>query len=243
MTGFIFALTLRRLALRKSNLVLLALAALPVVIALIFRLSNAEDDPREWAAEVLLANMLMTLVVPLVALVLGTAVLGDELEDGTAVYLLTKPIPRWQIVLPQVGAAWLISGAILLPPALLASYIALESLDALVFGFAVGIAAQALAYAALFVLFSALTSHALIAGLVYVFLWEGALAGIFEGLRYLAVRHYAMGIADWLGGTPEHVFDAYLNGGTALVLLVLLTSAAGFLAVRRYERLQIAQPT
>ena len=44
--------------------------------------------------------------MPLLALVFGTAALGSELEDGTAVYLMVKPMPRWRILLAKmvVGA-------------------------------------------------------------------------------------------------------------------------------------------
>jgi hypothetical protein len=43
--------------------------------------------------------------MPLVALVFGTAALGSELDDGTAIHILTKPIPRWTIVLPKLVVA------------------------------------------------------------------------------------------------------------------------------------------
>ena len=43
--------------------------------------------------------------MPLVALIFGTAALGSEIEDGTAVYLLIKPIPRWQIALAKILVA------------------------------------------------------------------------------------------------------------------------------------------
>ena len=39
------------------------------------------------------------------ALILGTAALGSEIEDGTAVYLLTKPIPRWLVALAKIVVA------------------------------------------------------------------------------------------------------------------------------------------
>ena len=44
-------------------------------------------------------GLVVAIVLPLTALLVGTSALGDEFEDGTAVYLLTKPIPRWQILL------------------------------------------------------------------------------------------------------------------------------------------------
>jgi ABC-2 type transport system permease protein len=239
--GFILTLSLRRLAFRKSTLLLLGLNLLTVLLAVIFRLSDPDADPEEWMA-LLMSNMVLTLVVPLTAVILGTSVFGDELEEGTSVYLLTKPIPRWQILLPQVVAAWLLTVALCLPTMLIAGYIALEEGSALLHGFGAGVVAASLAYVTLFVLLSVVTSHALIAGLVYIFLWEGVLAGIFEGIRYLAIRYYAMGIADWIADPPPDVFDAYVGGATALVLLLVVTVAAAALAKQRFERLEIREP-
>ena len=51
--------------------------------------------------------------MPLVALVFGTAALGSELDDGTAVHILTKPIPRWVIIIPKLIVAGALSAAIL----------------------------------------------------------------------------------------------------------------------------------
>jgi len=38
-----------------------------------------------------LEGVIVSSVLPLVALVFGTAALGSELDDGTAVHILTKP--------------------------------------------------------------------------------------------------------------------------------------------------------
>ena len=60
-------------------------------------------------------------------------------------------------------------------------------------GFGVGIVLGGLVYSALFVLLSIVTSRALIAGLIYVFIWEGLVNGFFAGTRLLSVRHYTLG--------------------------------------------------
>ena len=31
--------------------------------------------------------------------------LGSEIDDGTVVHILAKPLPRWQIVLPKLAVA------------------------------------------------------------------------------------------------------------------------------------------
>ena len=99
----------------------------------------------------------------------------------------------------------------------------------------------ALAYVAVFVLLSLLSSHALIIGLIYAFLWEGALSGIFEGLRFLSIRHFVLGIAGSIGDTNPDVFDAYLGGETALALLLVTILGALLLANRKLAEVEVRE--
>jgi ABC-2 type transport system permease protein len=228
--------------LRKSTLLLLGLALLPVLLALLFRLTDNDDDPRTWTSEVLYRGLIITAVLPLTALMFGTSVIGDELEDGTAVYLMTKPLPRWEILLPKLVAAWLLTSAFLVVSTLVSGLIAIDSGGReVVYGAAIAMVLGSLVYTALFVMLSVLSTHALIIGLIYVFIWEGALAGLFEGVRYLSVRHYTLGVADWASGHVPETFDAYVNGGTALVLMAIVTVFAAALANRRLQHAEIRE--
>lgn len=221
------------------------LAAVPVLLALVYRLSDPDNDPERWTARVLFFGLIVTAVLPLTALLFGTSVLGDELEDGTAVYLLTKPIKRWQILLPKLAAAWLVTAAMLVTSTVASGLLALEGNgDAnMVIGFAVAVAIGALAYSCIFVLLSVITTRALIMGLVYVFLWEGAITGIFHGTRYLSIRHYTIGLADWLGDVHPSAFEAYLSGTTALVMTAITIVCAVVIAVRKLEEIEVRETT
>lgn len=245
MSAVIFRLSLRQLVVRRSTLLLAGLALLPLLLAIVFRLGDSTEDPQRWTARTLYVALELTAVLPLTALLLGVSSIGDEIEDGTAVYLLTKPISRWQILVPKLLAAWLVTTALVLPFAIVAGLIALdgEGGSSLVVGFAVAIVAGAFAYSAVFVLLSVVTSRALIMGLVYAFLWEGAITGIFPGARYLSIRHFSMGIAGWIANPPARVFDPYVGGVTALVLIVLATVGAVLLANQRLEEIQVREPS
>jgi ABC-2 type transport system permease protein len=240
--GFLFNLTLRQQLFRKSTILLVLLSVLPVLIALIFRLGDSDEIPQEWTAKALYRGLIITAVLPLTALMFGTSAIGDELEDGTAIYLLTKPIERWQILLPKILAPWLLTAVIVVVSVIVSGIVAIDggSRD-IIFGAAVAITIGSLAYTVIFVLFSVLTNHALIAGLVYVFVWEGAIAGIFEGVRYLSIRHYTIGLADWASGKVPDTFDAYVGGGTALVLLVTVTLCAAMWANSRLKLAEIRE--
>jgi ABC-2 type transport system permease protein len=240
--SFLLSLTLRQQLWRKSTLLLIGLALLPVLVALLFRLTDNSDDPQTWTSEVLYRGLIITAVLPLAALMFGTSVIGDELEDGTAIYLLTKPIPRWEILLPKLIAPWLLTAAILLGSTVVSGLVAIDSGGRdVVFGAAIAIVLGALVYTTLFVMLSIVSSHALIIGLVYVFIWEGAVAGLFEGVRYLSVRHYTLGVADWAAGHVPETFDAYVDGLTALALMAIVTVIATLFANQRLQRAEIRE--
>jgi ABC-2 type transport system permease protein len=241
MIGFIFSLTLRQLLRRKSTLVLALLALTPVLLAVVFRISQPDVVVQHWTARVLYLGLVVTAVLPLTALLLGTSVLGDEFEDGTALYLLTKPLSRWQILVPKIAAAWVLTSALLLTTTVVSGVIALNGAggSSIVAGFGVAVVAGGLAYSTVFVLLSVLTSRALIIGLIYVFLWEGAITALFPGTDYLSIRHCTLGIAHWIAGTPPDIFDAYVGGVTSVVLIAIAVFAAGVLANSKLQEYEV----
>jgi ABC-2 type transport system permease protein len=244
LTAFIFGLTLRQIVGRKSTLLLAGLCLIPLVVAAIFRLSDPDVNPERWTARVLLVGLVVTAVLPLTTLLLGTSVIGDEIEDGTIVYLVTKPLARWQILLPKLAAAWVVSTALVLAATVSAGLLALGADTAgIVSGFAAAVLVGGLAYCAVFVLLSVATSRALIAGLVYVFVWEGAVTGIFEGVRYLSIRHYILGLADWLATTAPANFEATVSGPTALISIAVVIFAATVVAVDKLAAVEVREPS
>ena len=97
MIRVIAGLTVRSLAGRRRVLLVGLLGLLPVLIALLVRASGRLTNI-DGATAAVVDRLVISTIVPLVALVFGTSALGSELDDGTAIYLLAKPIPRWQIV-------------------------------------------------------------------------------------------------------------------------------------------------
>ena len=62
------------------------------------------DLDSENATEIVDTLVIRT-VLPLIALVFGTAAIGSEIEDGTVVFLLAKPIGRWRTALAKLAVA------------------------------------------------------------------------------------------------------------------------------------------
>ena len=69
----------------------------------------------------LAALLVFGFVLPILAVVFGTGVIMQELEQKTIVYLLSRPVPRWRILFAKFLAAWIVtSGTSILATVLLA---------------------------------------------------------------------------------------------------------------------------
>ena len=242
MNLYILRLTLRQTVGQRRTWVILLVASVPVIFALIFRLAADADENRlEFFMEGM-DGLVIGLILPLTALVFGTAVLGQELEDGTAVYLLSKPISRWRVVLEKATAAWIATSVVLgisigaMALILLAEYrLILAGSAALSFG--------ALAYVSLFVCLSIMFSRALIIGIVYVFVWEALITTLINNARYFSIREFTVGVGDALVDDSTATFNASLNGTESVILLLAVAAATIVYASHRLGSFQLGDRT
>ena len=213
----LIGVTLRGLLSRRRTLLLVLLAGLPVLIAILIRLSGGRPD-----ADRVLDALVVRTVMPLVALILGTAAMGSELEDGTAVYLMVKPISRWRIALAKMLVAAGTTAALVVPAIVLTGLLlgGAENVNTIA-AYAVACLVGGSAYAAAFMTLSIFTSRALLLGLAYTLLWEGVLAGLLGGTRFLSIRQATLGVTSALGaelpGTPLALSVSVLVLGTVLI--------------------------
>lgn len=241
MNATIFKLTVREFISRRQSLLLFLFAAMPVGLAVIFRISDPRDQ-QDWTANFLMDGTVVTIVLPLASLILSTAAIGSEIENGTVLYLLTKPISRLEIVGAKFAAAAMLLVIFIVPATATAGFIAIQGApeSGVVIGFTLAVAAGALAYVALFLLLSVVTSRALLAGLAYVIIWETLVTELFPATSYVSVRQYCLGIADTIASGKADEFQAEL-GAEALVLAAAVTVGALLLATRRLETLEISE--
>ena len=236
MTGTLASITLRSLLNRRRTILLALVSALVVLVAALFRLSSPTQGEALTFTARLLADFGIGVVLPLVAVIVGTAAIGSEIEDGTIVYLLAKPVPRLTIVVVKLLVAWLVTCLIVAPGIWIAGIVGTGGSPGLGTAYAVAAIVGGLEYTALFVALSLITSRALVVGLAYVVVWEGVVAGLFAGTRLLSVRQHALWVADTIGGDGAIPSDL---GPEALVVLALVTAAAFVIAVRRLERVEL----
>jgi ABC-2 type transport system permease protein len=225
--------TLRGLLGRRRAILLGLLAALPVLIALLVRLTGGRPD-----ADRFLDTLVVRFVMPLLALIVGTSVLGSEIEDGTAVYLIVKPIPRWRIVASKALVAVGLTALLVVPAVIVAAALLSGRGDTqtTIVAFSVACLVGGSAYAVAFLALSVFTSRAFLIGLAYVLIWEGVLAGLLEGTKFLSIRQASLGLAAALGadipGEPL--------APTVSVAVLAMVLAGGFLVASwRLSRFEI----
>jgi ABC-2 type transport system permease protein len=235
------SLTFRALLNRRRTLLLGLIGALIVLVAAIYRIGGPSADESLDFTGRLLANFGIGVLLPVVAVIVGTAALGSELDDGTIVYLLAKPVPRPLIVAVKFVVAWAVIALLVALPILLAGLIGAGGETGLAFGYAIAALLGALEYTAVFLALSLVTSRALVIGLAYVVVWEGVVAGLFAGTRIVSVRQHALSIADALTG--DGGVTAELAVGTAVVIGAIVTVAAIALAVRRLSLVELRGET
>lgn len=235
------SVSLRGLLNRRRTLLLGLFGALVVLVAVLFQLADQPEDESLAFTGQLLGNFGLAVLLPVVAVIVGTAAIGSELDDGTIIYLLAKPIPRGLVAVVKFVVAWVIVVLVVCPAILVAGIVARGGDAELGIAYAVAAGFGAVEYTAVFLALSLVTSRALVAGLAYVVIWEGAVAGLFEGTRILSVRQHALAIADAIGG--EGALEAPLGLGPALVVGVLVSVVALVVAVRRLERVELRGET
>jgi ABC-2 type transport system permease protein len=222
----ILRITARGLLGRKRSLLLIPLPLLLIGIAVLGRLSG--EDPDLWGREVLI-SLGLSVVLPLTALIVGTSALGSEIDDGTVVHILTKPLPRSEIILAKLAVAFGLTVAVGAVPLGIAGAI-VESAR-LGVGLAVGATVAALVYSAIFVALSLITRRPVAFGLLYLLVWESLLADYLSGTRMFSVQQYALAVADRVASNP--LVEGAVSLPLAIIMSVVVTIGGIYLATDR----------
>jgi ABC-2 type transport system permease protein len=170
---YLFRNTLRDL-IRPGKLVAAALlVAVAVLIAVLMRASAGPGHFDPAASYNGISSVLVFgYMVVILSLVFATGVIAQEIEQKTIPYLLTRPMPRWRILLAKYAAAvvvttatvWLADFVVALtlfgPAKLGASHLWKDILI---------LPVGAMAYSGLFLLLATIVPRALLYGLAYAF--------------------------------------------------------------------------
>jgi len=249
-TLLLFRTHLTRILFTKRIAFCALIALAPAGIPVLAGLSDNGPSPLEmvlypgW-------HIYLGFVVPIVALITGSAVISEELDDRTITYLFTRPFPRAALLLGR----WLATAAILaallavgcsalvltakafaptpegaeLPPAAVAPLI-----EAAMLGGA--------AYSALFAALGTFLKRPMIVGLGYVFLIEVLLARMPGRNQNLAIVYHLWSYVGSSGDVWQRVYeDSETAIGTqdgalkALTLVMIVSLAIGSIVVSRKQ--------
>ena len=252
MSGFfnptVAGITMRATLGRKRAL----LFALPAVILILFTVALKASRPpsRPWPSHVL-GTFGFSVLIPLTALIIGTSVLGAEIDDGSIIHLLATPVRRSSVIVTKFLVATVLTMVFAAIPELIAALIAGGGVtqgpatagpggatavtpvpvsgSKLALGLFVGALACAVIYNAVFIMVSVATTRAIAVGLLYVLIWEALLSNFVSGARLLSISHYGLGIAN--GIAHDSALDAGLTVVTSVIMGVIVTAVALVLAV------------
>lgn len=169
-------------------------------------------------------SLFLHLLLPLISALIGTGIIANEVEERTLIYLLTRPQPKWKIILAKTLAGYITAGLILLI-ALLATYSVMSALagdqgwmtlfsdlsricGVLLLGL--------LVYLPLFGVLGAFLKKPVLAGLLFTFGWENLVAYIPGKIRLFTVVHY-------LHDLFPHFRKVRGNSETAFFLNIFIT--------------------
>jgi ABC-2 type transport system permease protein len=198
---------------RRRGLVLALIPAVVVALTVVVRALTQSGTGYE-----IIEAVGFTLALPLVALLASSAVLGPEVDDGSIVYLIAKPVPRRAVALSKYAVAWLATLALGALPLLIGGLVLQSDTPAKAVAWAVGGAVAGTAYAALFLGLAALTRHAVVIGLLFVLLWEGLLGGLLSGIKWLAIGSWGREVASAISSAVD-------DTGTGLAYAVVAAAA------------------
>ena len=235
MNPTIAMITFRAMLGRKRALLLLGLPLLLLILSVVLRAAGEND--LDVSAGVIQQFGLATLL-PLLALIAGTGVIGPEIDDGQIMYVLTKPIPREVIVLTKLVVAIVLTTVFATVPTLLAGLVLTGTTAQLTPAFTVGVLVGGIAYSAVFVALAVASRNAVTIGLLYALVWESLLGSFAPGAKSASIQQWCLSITDAL--TDASPVTSTVDLPLAITLLVLVTAAGTLLATFRLRSLSVA---
>ncbi len=229
------------------------LAGLPVALALLVRfVSHFEGPPPLELLISIVWFLLVQTIVPLVSLVMASAVIAEEIEDRTITYLFTRPIPRPAILLGRWLAVALPIAVLLVGSAELVVRL-LENTgteqgakvwmpEGLHGSILLTVLMGGVVYSALFAAAGALFKRPMLIGLGYTFVYEGFLGNLPGANQKVTILYYLRsflfsGHRSLVGEVEEAIFSVPLaEPGAAVRSLALILVGVLALGAWRFSK-------
>jgi ABC-2 type transport system permease protein len=187
------------------------LAAAAIMVGLSFLigfLMRWKMDPETYlpanAYGLLTVFFVFAFVLTILSVIFCTGIIAQEVEQKTIVYLLTRPVPRWRILIIKYLVAVLVTtviGWLAVLAAALATYGPTRLGDSAVLHDMLILPVGVLAYSSIFLLMGTLLNRPLILGLIFAFGWEWFIRALPGYGQYCSIMTYLRVLAPHEG--PE----------------------------------------
>ncbi|WP_214414888.1 ABC transporter permease [Sphaerisporangium fuscum] len=234
MNSVVAGITYRAVLGRRRVLLLLLLPLVLIGLAVLLRAVGSTDEN---AAVKLMQVYAIGTMLPLLGLIAGTGTIAPEIDDGTIIHLLSKPISRPVIAVTKfvVAASMLVVFAAV--PTFLAAYLLIGDEAGIAPGFALGALIGGVAYAAVFLLLGVLTRHAVTIGIIYAVVWENLVGGYVPGARNFSIQQWAQTFAAQV--STSGFFKASVGMGFAVPAVIIVTVGSVVWAGQRLRSLSL----
>lgn len=242
----VFAISIERMLPRPRSFWVFLLLALPVLLGVLLRIYPPKGLPLTGFElyGIVVALFFVRNLLPLVALLFGSALISDAVDSKTLTYFLTRPVSRLSIFLGEF-MAYFVTVLTLTVPCVVLTYLILcvGTPQGAGFGAAdlvrdLGACALTLfTYGAVFALLGVSLKRPLIPGLLFLFVWEGFVANFPGDAPNYTLSAYARslirhrpseeGLAELFSkffGVGESVLTLGIVGVIALVLAIWIFS-------------------
>jgi ABC-2 type transport system permease protein len=231
-------LTARSLLGRRRAYLLMALPGVLILLCVLVRLLAGEDNDITVG---ILGGFALSTLVPLLGLIAGTGSIGPEIDDGSIVYLLSKPLSRHSIAGTKAAVAATVVSVFAAVPVLVAGLVLAGTSDRLAAGYFLGALVAGLAYATLFLLLAVVTRHAVVIGLIYALIWESLVGSYVPGAQTLSIQQWSLALTAKVVGSRADALNvtSAVSLGAAVPLLLLLAGGSTWYAGRRLRSLRL----
>ncbi|GAA3528874.1 ABC transporter permease [Nonomuraea rosea] len=219
MNTVVAGITYRALLGRRRIILLLLLPLVLIGLAVLLRLVGSADQR---SAVLLMQNFAINTMLPLLGLIAGTGVIAPEIDDGTIIHLLSKPISRPVIAQTKFLVAASLLAVFAAVPTYVAAWLLVSNEDGIAPGFALGVLVAGFAYAAVFLLLGVVTRHAVTIGIVYALVWESVVGGFVPGARKFSIQYWGQSIADQISDSAFLTTNVSLSFAIPALIVVTL---------------------
>lgn len=229
MVGAIFSQALREYLRFRRLVPWLLLSVLCLLVAANWKRISPNASMVEAYSNV--SSGLVFHIMALASAIFTTAIITQEVEQRTIVYLVTRPVPRWKLLLVRYVASVLVVAALGVIAAVFTSLGSFHNLSAngLLAQDLKAIVIGAAAYGAFFLFISLLFNRALIICALYAFGWEASIPNMPGSMGRLSIFSNLQALAEHPTETNSKMLSVLT--GTAGDGMITSGQAIGTLAI------------